>query len=41
MTKLATREIKELAVEAYNDAIEDENYKITVADYDNYFEVYI
>ena len=37
MTKLATREIKELAVEAYNDAIEDENYKITVADYDNYF----
>ncbi len=37
MTKLATREIKELAVEAYNDAIEDENYKITIADYDNYF----
>ena len=24
-------------IEAYNDAIEDENYKITVADYDNYF----
>ena len=37
MTKPATREIKEFAVEAYNDAIEDENYKITVADYDNYF----
>ena len=37
MTKLATREIKELAVEAYNEAVEDDDYKITVADYESYF----
>lgn len=35
-TKLTTREVKELAVEAYNESVEEE-YKITIADFDNYF----
>ena len=35
-TRLVSREIKELAIAAYNEAVEDE-YKITMADFDDYF----
>lgn len=35
-TKLTTRAIKELAVEAYNESVEEE-YKITIADFEDYF----
>lgn len=35
-TKLTTREVKNLAIEAYNEIVEDE-YKITIADFDDYF----
>ena len=40
-TRLVSREIKELAIAAYNEAVEDE-YKITMADFDDYFgQVYL
>ena len=35
-TRLISREIKELAIDAYNEAVNDEN-KITMADFDDYF----
>lgn len=35
-TKLTSREVKELAIQAYNESVEEE-YKITMADFDEYF----
>ena len=41
VTKLISKEIKELALEAYNEVVEEE-HKLTMADFDNYFgSVYI
>lgn len=37
ITKTTTKDIKELAIEAYNDGVENDEDKLTLADYDNYF----
>lgn len=42
VTHSTTKDIKKLAIDAYNDSMEDEEDKITLADFDNYFgEVYL
>lgn len=42
MTKQTPKDIKNLAIEAYNESIEEEEEKLTLADYNNYFgEVHI
>ena len=42
ITHNTTKDIKKLAIDAYNDSMEDEEDKITLADFDNYFgEVYL
>lgn len=37
VTKATTMDIKKLAIEAYNDSVDDKDAKITLADYNNYF----
>ncbi len=36
-TKYVTKDIKKLAIETYNEAMENEEDKLSIADYDNYF----
>lgn len=37
ITKLTTKDVKQIAVDSYNDLFEDETKHITIADFENYF----